>query len=171
MLSLGLTNVRLATFAHLSSAVQVNEAFKDLSAIVDEQGHAIDQIEVNIVEAHNQTEKGVGHLTVSHGNVCLCVWCECVCVGGCVTKLIGSFSAIPLVDLATPEQALAHLAVCTTTARILTPRFVSMLPVRSKRPNTKRSTESGEFSAAVCGLIATRSCCYYRNIRSREPKG
>lgn len=43
---------------------QVNEAFKDLSAIVDEQGHAIEQIEVNVADAHANTEKGVGYLQV-----------------------------------------------------------------------------------------------------------
>ena len=45
--------------------IQVNEAFKDLSAIVDEQGHAIEQIEVNVIDAHVNTEKGVGFLQVS----------------------------------------------------------------------------------------------------------
>ena len=42
----------------------MNEAFKDLSAIVDEQGHAIETIEANVVDAHAHTEKGVGYLQV-----------------------------------------------------------------------------------------------------------
>jgi t-SNARE complex subunit (syntaxin) len=49
------------------AGAQVNEAFKDLSAIVDEQGHSIEQIEVNIGEAHASTEKGVGFLQVREG--------------------------------------------------------------------------------------------------------
>ena len=53
----------LGPLAHCAP-IQVNEAFKDLSAIVDEQGHAIEQIEVNVIDAHVNTEKGVGFLQV-----------------------------------------------------------------------------------------------------------
>ena len=54
----------LLSLTYDSLRTQVNEAFKDLSAIVDEQGHAIQVIEENIGSAHDSTEKGVGFLQV-----------------------------------------------------------------------------------------------------------
>ena len=47
------------------TSIQVNEAFKDLSQIVEGQGELLNQIEVNVVAAHDSTEKGVGFLEVS----------------------------------------------------------------------------------------------------------
>ncbi len=41
---------------------EVNDTFKDLAQIVEDQGKDIDQIELNIGDAHNSTEEGVGHL-------------------------------------------------------------------------------------------------------------
>lgn len=49
--------------AEIAAAVQeVNEVFRDLATLVDEQGRDIDQIELNIVDAHAETEGGVAHL-------------------------------------------------------------------------------------------------------------
>ena len=45
--------------------LQVNEAFKDLSQIVEGQGELLNQVEVNVIAAHDSTEKGVGFLEVS----------------------------------------------------------------------------------------------------------
>ena len=45
-----------------SSIMQVNEAFRDLAQIVEDQGHDIAQIDVNVTSAEAHTEEGVGHL-------------------------------------------------------------------------------------------------------------
>ena len=46
---------------------QVNEAFKDLAQIVEDQGHSLDAIEVNIGDAHARTESGVEQLQQAAG--------------------------------------------------------------------------------------------------------
>ncbi len=38
---------------------------RDLAQIVEDQGHDIDQIEVNVTEAEDSTAKGVEHLTTA----------------------------------------------------------------------------------------------------------
>jgi hypothetical protein len=45
-----------------AAVAEVNEVFRDLATLVDEQGRDIDQIELNIGDAHTETEAGVGHL-------------------------------------------------------------------------------------------------------------
>lgn len=45
-----------------SAIMEVNETMRDLAQIVDEQGRDIDQIEVNVGQAEEATEKGVEHL-------------------------------------------------------------------------------------------------------------
>ena len=48
----------------IASAIsQVNETFRDLAQIVEDQGHDIATIEVNVTSAEAHTEEGVGHLT------------------------------------------------------------------------------------------------------------
>ncbi len=41
---------------------EVNETFRDLAQIVEDQGKDIDTIEVNVVSAESRTAEGVGHL-------------------------------------------------------------------------------------------------------------
>ena len=41
---------------------EVNETFRDLAQIVEDQGKDIDSIEVNVVSAESRTAEGVGHL-------------------------------------------------------------------------------------------------------------
>lgn len=41
---------------------EVNEVFQDLAVLVDEQGHDIDNIEFNVVEAETRAAAGVDHL-------------------------------------------------------------------------------------------------------------
>lgn len=45
------------------SVQEVNEVFKDLANLVEKQGEDVAKIEVNVGEAHAQTEAGVAHLT------------------------------------------------------------------------------------------------------------
>ena len=49
----------------LTQTVQVNEVFKDLANLVDEQGQLIDKVETNVSSAQSQTQAGVGHLTTA----------------------------------------------------------------------------------------------------------
>lgn len=46
-----------------TAITEVNDTFKDLAQIVEEQGRDIEQIEMNIGSAETATESGVGHLT------------------------------------------------------------------------------------------------------------
>lgn len=50
-----------------SSMAEVNEAFKDLAQIVEDQGHSLEQIEVNVGDANARTEKGVENLQQAAG--------------------------------------------------------------------------------------------------------
>ena len=47
--------------------MQVNEAFKDLAQIVEDQGHSLDAIEVNVGDAAARTESGVEQLQQAAG--------------------------------------------------------------------------------------------------------
>ena len=47
----------------LTQTVQVNEVFKDLAALVDEQGTLLDTIDTNVSSAKTATEGGVTYLT------------------------------------------------------------------------------------------------------------
>jgi len=49
----------------LTQTVQVNEVFKDLASLVDEQGALIDKVETNVTSAKAATETGVGYLTTA----------------------------------------------------------------------------------------------------------
>jgi DNA-binding FrmR family transcriptional regulator/tetrahydromethanopterin S-methyltransferase subunit B len=46
----------------MSSMSEVNEAFRDLAQIVEEQGHSIDIMENNVTDAVDSTEKGIDNL-------------------------------------------------------------------------------------------------------------
>jgi syntaxin 7 len=45
-----------------SAIMEVNETMRDLAQIVEDQGHDIEQIEVNVTQAEEATSKGVEHL-------------------------------------------------------------------------------------------------------------
>ena len=45
----------------------MNEAFKDLAQIVEDQGSSLEQIEVSVGDAHAHTEKGVALLQQAAG--------------------------------------------------------------------------------------------------------
>jgi len=47
--------------------MQVNEAFKDLAQIVEDQGSSLEQIETSVGDAHGHTEKGVALLQQAAG--------------------------------------------------------------------------------------------------------
>lgn len=119
-----------------SPDAQVNEAFKDLSAIVDEQGHAIEQIEVNVLDAHANTEKGVGYLSVSAGN------------GGC-----GGWRLPRHVTGARPLFRDVR-AACRVSDSGASAQRRRPLSHRSKRRNIKRSMAAGECRADAAHLLS-----------------
>lgn len=92
----------------LTQTVQVNEVFKDLAALVDEQGTLIDAIDTNVSSAKTATEGGVTYLTQAAKYAakyrCCLIWMLVIIFLGVVAGVIGGVSAAAAAAAAARES-------------------------------------------------------------------